>query len=1370
MASTRQLACILAADVVGFSSLMEKDETNTYQRVRALHDQLLAPMVKDRNGRIVKTMGDGVLAVFGSAVDAVGLALELQAACRNRERPQDKPLRLRIGINLGEIILDDGGDIFGEGVNIAARLESLAEPGGILVSGKVHDEISGRLPCRLEPKGAQAVKNIAKPVVVYAVSPAATRAGSAPDKELRHDKQGTTAAGSAMKGAGVAGELGKIAVAGLGALALAAVIVLAGPYLAIGDFRPLDSVIVRAVLSTLLVMAFAGYAAWKVYKRGKDANALAEGMAAGPQEDDSAELKSRIGDAVTTLRQSAGGRADALYDLPWYMIIGPPGSGKTTALVNSGLRFPLAGKATPAAVAGAGGTRYCDWWFTDEAILIDTAGRYTTQDSDARADRDSWLAFLDLLKTHRAQQPINGVLVAISLQDLLTLSPQELEAHSRAIRGRLAELHDRLKINFPVYVVFTKADLVAGFMEFFGNLGEQARRQVWGVTFQTTDKTKNLVNEVPGEFEALIRRLNQDLSDRLQEEPAPATRASLYGFPAQLAALKRPIQDFLGSIFEPTRFHANATLRGFYFTSGTQFGTPIDQLVNALVKNFGAQEVGGASYSGLGKSFFLTDLIQKVIIGEASWVSTDLRAVRRRQILRATAFAAILACAGALGGAWWVSYARNKALIEAEASAATEYASAAGPLVTENPIGDREFAKVLPALQKLRFLPAGYASRDDSIPLAAGFGLSQQERLASAGTTAYAMGLERLFRPRLLFRLEEVLNANKDNAPFIYEALKIYMMLGGRHPADKDVVVSWFRQDWAQNLYPGGGQSEGRKALEEHLVALLDLEGTRDPLVEISGPLLADSQATLARLSIRERAYEMLKSRARASGPQDWIVARAAGPDFARVFDVAGGDPEAVRVPGFYTYAGFQRAFLDQLGDVADKVKAEQWVLGKLAENAQVSDQYRTLNQDLLVQYGRDFERAWLDALAKMQMKPLTADKPRYQVLGSVGGPTSPLRSIFESIKAETALTKDRPDLAKPAAPGAAPAAAQPPRATLFAQGEPPPGTRIEERFRPFHEWTDGATTKRPIDELVAILSDINDSLITSANVPAQAAQANQQLQVLAAKLRGQANRLPDPFRGMILRASDAVERDSIISDKSKINADMASAINAICKDVTENKFPFGPTSRPDSNLGQFGKLFGPNGTIDEFFRTRLSKYVDTSGRDWKVRADMPPQLTMNGETLKQFQNASIIRDTFFAQGGSVPSLVLGVTPGQVLRPGAVLVFDHFGQRIESKPAGQPPAPSQIMWPGLAASGAGKLTITMTASDTPPGVGNPVIEQSGPWALFKLLATAAQRGPNAVEWTGVVGGVEARYQVSYSTPQNPFRLEALRQFKCPGPL
>ena len=139
---TRRLAAILAADVVGFSSMMEKDEEGTLARVKALQREVIEPRVKERSGRVVKTTGDGFLCEFGSPVEAVRCAVEVQEATT----ANGTDLLLRMGINLGDIIIEADGDIYGDGVNVAARLEQIAEPGGLAISGPVHDQVEGKVP------------------------------------------------------------------------------------------------------------------------------------------------------------------------------------------------------------------------------------------------------------------------------------------------------------------------------------------------------------------------------------------------------------------------------------------------------------------------------------------------------------------------------------------------------------------------------------------------------------------------------------------------------------------------------------------------------------------------------------------------------------------------------------------------------------------------------------------------------------------------------------------------------------------------------------------------------------------------------------------------------------------------------------------------------------------------------------------------------------------------------------------------------------------------------------------------------------------------------------------------------------------------
>ena len=1151
----------------------------------------------------------------------------------------------------------------------------------------------------------------------------------------------------------------RVVLVGVGLTSIAAIVYIAGPLIAFGSWHPLQNYIVREMVILLLIAGVAAVGTVSFVRKKKNAKQLAEGISA-EQPGDEDVLKDRMKDALATLKNASGGKKDYLYDLPWYVIIGPPGSGKTTALVNSGLKFPLSRGATPAAVAGIGGTRYCDWWFTEDAVLIDTAGRYTTQDSDASADKQSWFAFLELLKKNRPRQPINGVLVAISLEDLMKLNASELAAHSNAIRTRLLELHQRLKIDFPVYALFTKADLIAGFVEYFGYLDEPARKQVWGATFQTGDKKRNMVGEVPVELDLLLERLTDEQVDRLQDEPAPSTRVALFGFPAQMARLKQPLFDFLNQIFEPTRYHANATLRGFYFTSGTQQGSPIDQLIGALVRSFGAEEVAASAYSGQGKSYFLTDLISKVIIGEAAWVSTDRAAVRRAMILKAAALTTIAAVTLGLSTAWYVSYGRNRALIDQTEAADREYSTNFDTLVHETLIEDRDLHTVLPALDRLRAMPAGYTVRDIPTPLAATFGLSQRERLQSSSENAYHVGLERLLRSRLIFRLEEQLDANIANPAFVYDALKVYLMLGGQHAADKELIKSWMRRDWEENLYRTASNAEGRRMLEEHLDAMLQLDAGQQPLIELDGRLIGEAQKTLGRLSIAQRAYAMLKSQAATAGVADWMPLKKGGADADRVFEAAGGQPlDTIRVPGFFTYNGFHHAFIGRMGDIAERIKNERWVLGSIGE--EVTGQYDRLTDELIDLYTREFIEVWRDQLTKLRLRKLLADKPQYIALSAISAPNSPLKQLIESIRDETVLTRERPN-AKDGSP--APKASAP----LLTAQDRSPGASIEGAFKPFHVLVEGDASRRPIDDVIANLSEIAQSLHVLADSPSQTARVNPALQEQVGRLKNIAGRMPPPFADMLRAAAAEFEVSLAASTAGQLLTALRDQITPVCQQTIANRYPFTRGSTSEVPLLDFGRLFGPNQILDKFFQQYLAPYADTSKTPWTWRPDTGVGSTLSANTLRDFQRAAEIRDAFFQTGGNQPGVTLAIKPPALA--GATAKFEVGGTVVTSAAVGvggaPPPGsvtPVPVQWPGPTPHTA--ISVTNDGLGGQPSV----LEKNSPWSLFRVLEAGglSARGETASA-SFIVGGQNVSYQISTGSTRNPFNLANLREFKCPS--
>ncbi|HVB17585.1 MAG TPA: type VI secretion system membrane subunit TssM, partial [Stellaceae bacterium] len=578
----------------------------------------------------------------------------------------------------------------------------------------------------------------------------------------------------------------------IGTALLAVLVWFFGPFVAV-----FEDWVARLIVIIAMFAIWAGVNLLLDWRRRRREAARAAGVAdaaADPVANASAEEVAALRDKLTTaldLLKRARGTKGYLYEQPWYAIIGPPGAGKTTALLNAGLRFPLAAEMGQGAVAGVGGTRLCDWWFTEDAVLIDTAGRYTTQDSDAAVDRAGWEAFLDLLKRTRAHQPLNGVIVAIGIDEIASAPREERLGHARAIRRRIKEIGDRLRIRLPIYAVFTKADLLAGFTEFFDDLDRERRGQVWGATFPLTEREAGPVGGFVAEFQLLIERLNSRLFDRLQAERSPQRRALIAGFAAQAASLEAPLAEFLQEAFGGSRLDPAAMLRGFYFTSGTQAGTPIDRLTAVLARSFGMDQQRAPSLRPeQGRSYFLGRLIKEVVFGEAMLVSERPGAVRRRLLVRAGAFAAIALAVLVGGGLLLYARSVNEAHFVAMNAALAAYEKTAAGLPLD-PVAEADLPRILPLLDAARALPHGFDHKRIEASAWLQLGLSQNAKLAAGARTVYRHALERVLLPRLIWRLEAQMRGNLGRPDFLYEAMRVYLMLGNAGPLAPDLVRAW---------------------------------------------------------------------------------------------------------------------------------------------------------------------------------------------------------------------------------------------------------------------------------------------------------------------------------------------------------------------------------------------------------------------------------------------------------------------------------------------------------------------------------------------------------------------------------------------------
>ncbi|CAG1015129.1 hypothetical protein BURC_00880 [Burkholderiaceae bacterium] len=1182
----------------------------------------------------------------------------------------------------------------------------------------------------------------------------------------------------------------------LGLVALSLLIWIVGPLVAIGDARPLERSTSRLIFIGAIVVLYLLHKAWRAWASKRTNDAVVNQLMAAPPAptataDDpaSAELKTineRFEAALKTLKNARFGPKGSalsgvtarlgqrhLYELPWYLIIGAPGSGKTTALLNSGLDFPLATTMGQAAVKGIGGTRNCDWWFTTDAVLLDTAGRYTTQDSHRETDQKAWAGFLGLLKKTRPRQPLNGVLVTVSVPDLLTRTPAERAEQAAAVRARVHELHQQLGIRFPIYLLVTKTDLLAGFMDYLGDAPKDVRDDPWGFTFPYDARQVGDFSRFGDEFDALEKRLTDGLVDRLQSERDPQRRVRIYGFPQQFAGLRQVLREFVENVFAGSQFDEQALLRGVYFISGTQEGTPIDRMLGSIARTYRLERTLLPANQATGKSFFLSRLLREVVFGEAELAGTNLKWERRRSLVALGGYAAIAVLSVGAVAAFTVSYLNNRQYV-------TEVAGkvdAVRKLVQATP--NRASSDVLVLLPALAATQALAVEEKRSVPWSLGFGLYQGRKLDSAAQRAYQRMLVDALQPRLALRVEEHLKTSHDNSELQYEALKTYVMLHDPDHFDPDALKLYVHADWEANL-PREVTSEQRAALESHLDALLEQGPTVSPLPEDKA-LLAQTRARLASVPFAQRVYSRIRREGVPNDIAEFTVAKAAGPSAALVFRRGSGAPLTQGVPPLYTYDGYHRGFQKQVERTTRQLGEEEgWVLG-VADSGRGSSlrdplALGRLTDDVRRVYLADYAKTWEHFVNDVRLLPMTDLPQSVQMARVLSAPDNPLAPLLRAMVKETTLAADTSKNAVQKVEDRAASTIAQSREQLArmlgqksAPGAVAPGARIEsivdERFAGLRQLVKaGANGPAPIDNTIALINEFYafmtaaDTAIKGGNAPPPSDVHN--------KIKAEAARLPEPLRSLLDTMAVAGSGAALRATRASIGGAVNSGIGEFCRQAVSGRYPFARGSRNDVTQDDFARLFSPGGLFDEFFQKNLANFVDVTTRPWSFKQVGEARMGTDGGTLGQFQRAATIRDTFFRSGGKAPALRLDFKPVEMDASISQFTLDVDGQLV--KYAHGPQIPASVQWPGPRGS-----TQVRVQLQPPLANGSSGLVTEGPWALFRLfdrLQMAQAGAPERFRVTFDIEGRKAHFEVTASSVVNPFRLRELSEFACPGSL
>jgi type VI secretion system protein ImpL len=1159
----------------------------------------------------------------------------------------------------------------------------------------------------------------------------------------------------------------------IGIVLLSVLIWLGGPYLGIGDSQPLASPVARLVLIIVILAVWAIWLQVQQLRARNKARQMSgdmvsqEAKPAGTEQDERStaertQLQGRFQEAVDTLRKTR--RGGNLYTLPWYVVIGPPGSGKSTLLQNSGLNFPLSDRFGKQALRGVGGTRNCDWWFTDEAVFLDTAGRYTMQQSDQAADASAWGEFLKLLRKYRKRRPINGVLIAMSMSDLLTLDQNGMQEHVQAIRRRLDELATQLRIGVPVYLVLTKCDLIAGFTEFFDDLSPELRSQVWGVSFPV-DQTMGgtAAKQFSSEFELLLNRLHTRILGRLHAERDTNRRAALLSFPQQLGALRETLRQFVEGVFTGYAYGTPPLLRGVYLTSGTQEGTPIDRMMAAVARTFGLDAAQVHAPGAQQRTFFVERLLKDVLFRESGFAGTNPKLERQKILLQAASYLGVLVVTVLLLAGFVDSYGRNRAYLSQVEEALKNYPAASD--VSGATTQKDYFARVLARLEGLSGVQDIAQQYKGNVPLSMRFGLYQGRAVGDEVHGAYVRELNGLLLPGVASQFRTGLTGSASDPQALYYYLKGYLMLGEPKHQNADELVALTDIEW-RKIFPG--DTVLQKALSKHFQALVEEPGQLRAL-HLDDALVEQARSTLRTADLSTLIYGSLKLSMDSADHSPLQLDKELGL-LGNVFRRRSGASLSEPIPALYTQPVFAMEVNKGIEASVKQFTQDDWVFGTGKIDA---IQQAKLAQQVLALYQQDYIKAWDDLLNDLQLQPITNIQDASATAAKLSGPSSPLKSLLALVrdnthdlmrappatdadKAENALKKVAEKRAEQTAVMRALA-----NAGVNGGGEArsaaKPGDAISAHFDTLNKLTDGAPGSTPIDHTLSVLDQLSKTLLTMTDFSSAAGQPNPQLLMA----QQEASQLPPPVSGWVASLTGKSQALVATGTSGALGDAFQQTAGKDCADFTRGRYPFAPNSASDIPLQNFGELFGYGGRFDSFYKQTLDKLVDASGATWKWKTG-PGAVAGSPGMLAQMQLADTIKQIYFRNNGSTPEVDFTLAAPS-LDPGiGKLALTIDGQKFEYQPGST--STMGMKWPGPQPG-----HVSISAWDTSGNLLS-TFDYQGDWAFFHALQAANLQRQSDLRYLASFnfGGHVAKVTLQADNLKNPFLNTAVQRFRCGG--
>jgi type VI secretion system protein ImpL len=1134
------------------------------------------------------------------------------------------------------------------------------------------------------------------------------------------------------------------------------------------------------------------------------------------------ELRQRLKRAVRTLKDSRLGESRghaALYDLPWYMLIGHAAAGKSSAISRAGLRFPLGeehGRAI--AVEGAGGTRDCDWYFTADGILLDTAGRYSQPRGDQ--DQSQWLRFLAMLRKYRPRAPINGVIVTASLDHLRSQAEDEkgkdaIERHAASLRQRIHEITERLQVTAPVYVIFTMADRIGGFGEFFGSMDADERSRVWGSTLPfEADGTADPKGLFTHHFDILVSGLRSHARTQMAQLQGQIPSA-LLTMPSEFASFKPLLSRFIDTLFEDNPFHFRSVFRGFYFTSAEQQGLTPSRLTDAVAKRFGlvttttkaardtnAESDGTAPPNGeRGHAYFLHDLFRQVIFADAKLV----RQVRTRSSRRKRTVLAVAGCLGfgLLFAVFASAYRANQQLIR---NVAADFAE-----VKRLQAGRIDLKSRLDAMLVLQDRLQQLLAYREHAPLAF-WPLYTGDPLLDAVRREYFAGIRQLMVTPVIAEMESYLAqvvaqggkfSNSTQSPGTtadqslyqatsatdkgeaYKTLKAYLMLADVNRAESAHLASQLTRFWRQWLEEHRG-SMSREELVERAEKLLSLHVTLAaepgwPAIQPRAALVDDTRRLLAEamqgVPARDRVFAEIVARASARYPA--ITVR-------EIVGVSGESTlsGSYAIAGAYSADAWEGYVKQAIGDASRKaLDTSDWVLQDThVDDLTLSGSPEHIRKDLQAMYASNYIEEWQRFLAGIGTAEFTDFGRAVAAMERLGdSEQSPLRKVLERARAETGWDRSPAGkLTKVAGSGDVLGLGDKallPAETNTTVAPDGPVSRAFAGLARMVDARDGA--EPPLRAYLAALGRLRTRLHGIENEGEIGPGARR---LVEATLQGKASELVDALRitdeHMLVGLSDEQRRAlrplllrPLMQTFASLVPHVENELNRVWsaqvfepfrKDLIR-KFPFDEEGRVEASAEEMGAVFGPSGAIARFASEALGPMVERRGDVLTPRQWGESGIVLAPNLLSNFPQWVAPLGSTVTGPQTLFQLMPEPTPGGVAEYTVTIGNQSLRYRNE------PPQWSNFAWGGSSATPI--VVIEATSRD---GRVVRIADLQGADALGELVRTAERKraddGTHILSWSrdGMTVGMRLKIVSTAQVDADGARKRGLRGVQLPA--